>query len=1169
MPNSSNANEKRDILIEYLRNPNAKGKKGRIKPLKVLYTETISITDPLKTMAQRIWPGFKNTGTLSVHTLKGNVVGALHHGRSPAAVKRGEFTRSFDFKLTVPGGFFYDTTKTLSFALSHFVEIPFTVPAYDSSRKGYKPHKDTPFFRGTIPDLKGVNFDNYARAIAVIEHPLLTGNERLFVPPQLQAQLLQRLLLQQMGTPSFFCNVADRAIQYTILRMQGVNQARVHKGQGPLNELRLDGFTSAKPYREMVSQNDVNQFREPALVFKLKKFAKECVLTMSLVMGESNAQEYYKSHEGEITARYLDFQADDIQVEGNITVGKGAMHSRGDSEFKGANVETTEDDLDLSANRHVQLLAHENVKDVSKKKFTSHTVTHDKTQIKTAGSFNTAAGVGIVKQGVDAEVGEHMTSTAAQITNAPVLDTVETKKIKKKRSTFKKSKTVTKTTKTEVNSNHYEVGGDMTDDGKQGVIHQATKAEIGGELRVKTDGKYEKTSAKSTDFKSKTRTKSNPALINNKSSGHHHETAHYTDMQAEGGTTVQASKGQVIHVPEKEAPKTAPQDILQAALKAAFQVPSDEEKQTPKTTYVPVHEEHKTWSKSTITVAPAAKIAIAVAITVATLNPGAGVAASAATAAAVTAATHATVSTIENKGDLLKAAKSLATTEVLQEIAISAFAAGAVQGLDSAFASTADAATSSSGQATASSATSSTASTASSSSTAASKAAAQESAKQAAKKTFVQHVGQALKASAVHGGVKAAVTGKLPNAHDLKDILLNGAVNGAAAYGAQNIGDVRADVGSAGHKVLHAGLGATLGLASGGDLDSALAGATGAVVGEIAGEIYKDALGSEAFQEGAPDRDRTIARGEGVAQVAAAFGAGLTGQDANIAAHAGLNAVHNNCFDFDHLDTRRIDEEPTGPNPNPFEPLAEASSTVDGFKSGEEAGRFVGAQVSDDPSVQENFAQAGKVVAPVLGMIDDMSTVGALISGAGTPAAAAKIAGKVAAKEGLKKTVTHGTTRKAEAMRKTAEARKTALEAKAGKPAPSSQTPSTSSSSTASTSSSSSSTAITSQATPVKTHKNSLDYEGETHVYKVIDKDTKQLHKIGESAQGLRKRDGQSKRAEQQARQLNRETGNRYETKVVETFPNKRAARQRETEMILEIRKKKGPEALPGNKNNR
>jgi hypothetical protein len=172
--------------------------------------------------------------------------------------------------------------------------------------------------------------------------------------------------------------------------------------------------------------------------------------------------------------------------------------------------------------------------------------------------------------------------------------------------------------------------------------------------------------------------------------------------------------------------------------------------------------------------------------------------------------------------------------------------------------------------------------------------------------------------------------------------------------------------------------------------------------------------------------------------------------------------------------------------------------------------------------------------------------------------AAGKIAGKVAAKEGLKKTITHGSTAKVDAMRKAAEARKTALNSKAGKPgSSSSSTSSTSSSSTAST------------AAPAKPHKNSLDYEGETHVYKVIDKDTKQLHKIGESAQGLRKRDGQSKRAEQQARQLNRESGKRYETKVVETFSNKREARQRETEMILEIRKKKGPEALPGNKNNR
>jgi len=73
------------------------------------------------------------------------------------------------------------------------------------------------------------------------------------------------------------------------------------------------------------------------------------------------------------------------------------------------------------------------------------------------------------------------------------------------------------------------------------------------------------------------------------------------------------------------------------------------------------------------------------------------------------------------------------------------------------------------------------------------------------------------------------------------------------------------------------------------------------------------------------------------------------------------------------LDTRKIDEEPTGDHPNPLEPFAEVSSTAGGLKLGEEAGRFVGAQVSNDAGVQDTFAQAGKVIGCGVGIADDVA----------------------------------------------------------------------------------------------------------------------------------------------------------------------------------------------------
>ncbi len=98
-------------------------------------------------------------------------------------------------------------------------------------------------------------------------------------------------------------------------------------------------------------------------------------------------------------------------------------------------------------------------------------------------------------------------------------------------------------------------------------------------------------------------------------------------------------------------------------------------------------------------------------------------------------------------------------------------------------------------------------------------------------------------------------------------------------------------------------------------------------------------------------------------------------------------------------------------------------------------------------------------------------------------------------------------------------------------------------------------------------HKNSLDYVGETHVYRV--KGPNGNYKIGESAQGTRVGDGASIRAEQQARKLTRQTGDRYSTDIRKTFPDKRSAREYETRLIERFRQRYGQDTLPGNKTNR
>ncbi len=97
--------------------------------------------------------------------------------------------------------------------------------------------------------------------------------------------------------------------------------------------------------------------------------------------------------------------------------------------------------------------------------------------------------------------------------------------------------------------------------------------------------------------------------------------------------------------------------------------------------------------------------------------------------------------------------------------------------------------------------------------------------------------------------------------------------------------------------------------------------------------------------------------------------------------------------------------------------------------------------------------------------------------------------------------------------------------------------------------------------------KNSLDYIGDTHVYRI--KGPNGTYKIGESAQGVRVRDGASIRGEEQARRFTKETGDFYESEIRKTFPDKRSARTHETRTIELFRRIFGEDALPGNKNNR
>lgn len=97
-------------------------------------------------------------------------------------------------------------------------------------------------------------------------------------------------------------------------------------------------------------------------------------------------------------------------------------------------------------------------------------------------------------------------------------------------------------------------------------------------------------------------------------------------------------------------------------------------------------------------------------------------------------------------------------------------------------------------------------------------------------------------------------------------------------------------------------------------------------------------------------------------------------------------------------------------------------------------------------------------------------------------------------------------------------------------------------------------------------HKNSRAYVGQTHVYRIKLPDGK-TYKIGESARGVRKRDGASIRAESQVRKLNRQKPG-HESEIRKRFSNKAEARDYERKVIERFRRRYGQDSLPGNKSN-
>ncbi|WP_417842041.1 hemagglutinin repeat-containing protein [Terasakiella sp.] len=129
---------------------------------------------------------------------------------------------------------------------------------------------------------------------------------------------------------------------------------------------------------------------------------------------------------------------------------------------------------------------------------------------------------------------------------------------------------------------------------------------------------------------------------------------------------------------------------------------------------------------------------------------------------------------------------------------------------------------------------------------------------------------------------------------DLKQFALDTVGNAVGEMGANKIGDMKeGDLDPVTHKILHAANGALQGaIASGGDLDAAIAGAIGAAVGEITAEVVDDGTAKRDVETG--QLNEQAKKLIYIANITSQIVAGLAKMDSGIAASAAKNALENN-----------------------------------------------------------------------------------------------------------------------------------------------------------------------------------------------------------------------------------------------------------------------------------
>ncbi|WLG52999.1 filamentous hemagglutinin N-terminal domain-containing protein [Pseudomonas sp. FP1742] len=415
-----------------------------------------------------------------------------------------------------------------------------------------------------------------------------------------------------------------------------------------------------------------------------------------------------------------------------------------------------------------------------------------------------------------------------------------------------------KTKRDEVTDVKY-IGSEITTGGNLTLVsggdqrYQVAKLESGKDITLDSGGAIVFEGVKDLHDESHTKSDGDAFWTSSKGKGNTDETLRQTQMIAKGNITIKAVEG--LRIDLKEVNQQSVSQTIDAMVKADPQLAWLKQAEARgDVDWRQVKEIHESFKYSNSGLGPASQLIIAIALA-AVMGPMMAGMNTMMQAVAVSAATKATVSTIDNRGNLGKVIKDVTSKDSIKGYVVAAATAGVMDGLN------------------------------------------YNPGKIGFDANSLKIVAIKVTADAV---IKTAVYGG-----SFKDNLASSAVGVAAsiggAIGAGKIGDLSLPEGGLAKILLHAGLGGLLAEAMGGDFR------TGALAGG-ANEVLVGLLGDKLLPSnlvpGSAEYNQAQANILALSQIVGVLGAAASGGDVGVGAAVAANATQYN-FLGDHAEAKR------------------------------------------------------------------------------------------------------------------------------------------------------------------------------------------------------------------------------------------------------------------------